>query len=177
MFETEGADSAKPNLVLNFVTRKVARIGDLKRRCYERNGMRQVAETRKGCVQRPCDCVTPCGYRYFPGVQRLRDLQMSDCEALMNRVYDPEAIRQFAWWTEQCQQENARMRRLGLLRKSDTMVLGRIPGVLVRGLCHDFPEEFSTAAGCSVDVQEKNLERVLGSLFINRAHTARTVAL
>ena len=164
------------NIVLNFKERKVANLANIHRRIMERNGMVQVATGRVGASKWPCECATPCGYRYYPWVVSLKTLQMSDAESLLRRVWPSRAIQKFGAAVESLRQENERLRRLGLLRKGDFMLLGRIPGPLVRGACHDFPEEFSTRAGQTIDVQHRSLEKVFTELFVNRCYTRRPTA-
>lgn len=179
MNDVEGQDEPtvashlQGGILVNVRSAKVASVVNLKRRIYERNGMVHVADGTVGCAKHPCDCTVPCGFRYFPMVGRLRDLQMSDIEALLKRVYDDKEIGVFARWMELRRQLNNEMRATGALRRNDEMFLGRVPGVLVRGLCHDFPDEFSTLAGGTVQVQHMNLEKTLQEFFVNRCFTSR----
>lgn len=170
---TRSTYSAGSGLVLNFREKKIASLANIHRRIMERNGMVKVADGRVGCAKWPCECARPCGYRYFPNVPTLKSLQWSDADALLKRVWPRKAILYFAQAVRALRQENERLRRNGLLRKGDWMLLGRVPGPLVRGVCHDFPEEFSTRVGGTVDGQHKHLERVFGELFINRCYTSR----
>ena len=165
--------SAGSGLVLNFKERKVANLANIHRRIMERNGMVLMAEGRVGCAKWPCECVRPCGFRYFPGVMRLRDLTLGDADRLLKRVWPRKDILKFASAVRSLRQENERLRRIGILRKGDWMLLGRIPGPLVRGVSHDFPEEFSTRVGQTVDIQHKNLEKVFSELFVNRCYSNR----
>lgn len=174
----EGADvrttfSPGSNLVLNFRERRVANLTNIHRRIMERQGMVEVNPNLYG----PCDCTSgKCRFRYYPGVKLLNGLQMSDAEALLRRVWPEAHVQRFGNAVESLQQENERLRRLGLLRKGNFMFLGRIPGPLVRGVCHDFPEEFSTRAGQTIDIQHKHLEKVFAELFVNRVYSRRPIA-
>ena len=171
--DTRSTYSAGSNLVLNFKERKVASLANIHRRIMERNGMILVTSGHVGCAKWPCECVRPCGYRYFPGVSRLKDLQWSDANALLKRVWPRKEILHFAYAVRKLREESDRMRRLGLFSKHDWMFLGRVPGPLIRGVAHDFPEEFSTRAGQTIDVQHKHLERVFGELFAAKCYSNR----
>ena len=176
MDDTEGTDAAtrtspshlQGGVLVNIKSAVKASVANLKKSIYERNGMIIAAESRVGREKLRCECDTPCGYRYFPAVFKLKDLAQSDIEKLLRRVYTEEQIAVFARWLEERKRFNESMRASGALRRNDNMFMGRIPGVLVRGLCHDFPDDFSTRAGGTVEIQHKNLEKYLTGFFINR---------
>jgi hypothetical protein len=175
MPDAEGTDEKKTvashlqgGILVNMRQSVKASVANLKDRIYKRNGMIVAAESNVGRKALRCECYSPCGYRYFPAVFRLKDLQMSDVEKLLRRVYTETEIEQFALWLQERNRLNERMRASGALRRNDEMFMGRVPGVLVRGLCHDFPDEFSTREGGTVEVQHYNLEKFLSVFFVNR---------
>lgn len=168
----EGEDTAPSHLqggiVVNVRQTRVARLDAIRDRIMARQGF--YPWPRKA----PCSCYSsPCGYRAYPGVVRLKDIGWSDFDKLLGRCgWTENQIAGFAKFTEDMRLTNERLRRSGGLRKIDMMFLGRVPGPLVRGLCHDFPAEFATSDGVSVDIQHKNLERVLTEFFVNRCYRA-----
>ena len=165
--EPTQASHLQGGILVNFRQRRVASLTNITRRVYERNGWRQVAEGRVGVGKWHCECQEPCGFRAFPAVPRLRDLAWSDCYELLKRAgWTAQNFEGFERFVYERKKENDRFRRAGLLRKNDMVFLGRLPGPLVRGLCHDFPAEFSTVQGGTVDFQHKHLEKVLGDLFV-----------
>lgn len=165
----EGQDAVASHLqggiVVNIRTTQTARLANIRDRIMSRQGFFAWPRSQ------PCSCSSPCGYRAYPGVLRLKDLQWSDCMKLLVRAgWTQTQIDGFAKFTEDMRLTNERLRRAGELRKLDMMFLGRVPGPLVRGLTHDFPAEFATSDGVSVDIQHKHLERVLTDFFCNRCY-------
>lgn len=178
MDATEGTDEVRaPNtpashfqggVLVNIRSSKVASIANLKKRIYERNGMIAVAEGRNGKAKHPCSCNAPCGFRYFPGVSILKNLQMSDVEAMMRRVYTQEYFDEFKAELERRRAEKARWEASSVLKRRDGMRLGIVPGAVLRGLCHDFPEDFATSMGVPVKDQHEALEKALNVFFAFR---------
>jgi hypothetical protein len=159
---------------VNIRETRVARMGNIHERIFKRRGWVKVADGRVGMAKRRCSCSTgSCGFRAFPGVERVRDLQWSDSYKLLRRAGKTDSqIDIFAKDIEERRRLNERLRASGGLRKIDMMFLGRVPADLVDGLCHDFPADFASVDGVSVDIQHKNLERVFSDLFVNRCYRA-----
>lgn len=157
----------------------IVRIENLRRMAFEQQGWRRVTEGRKGPRQFTCSCHAPCGYRAFPGVSRLRNLLWSDIMKCWRRALMADGIVEGAtdsieMWekvvTEQ-KNRNRRLRDAGFITKSSpVMLLAMLPGPVVRGLAHDYPEEFSSTVGARSEDINKHLEKILQPLYINFEH-------
>lgn len=168
----EGQDAVASHLqggiVVNIRETRTARLNNIHDRIMSRQGFYPWQGSQ------PCSCYqSPCGYRAYPGVTRIKDLQTSDFLKLLRRAgWKTTDIDAFAKFTEDMRTMNERLRREGQLRKVDMMFLGRVPGPLVRGLSHDFPADFATSDGVSVDAQHKHLEKLLTDFFVNKCYRA-----
>lgn len=167
-------------MLTRVVDRKaIVRIENLRKNAFEVQGWCRVTEGRVGPKQYRCSCHAPCGYRAFPGVSRLRDLQWSDILKCWKRalaregVIDgmPDSVSVWVKNVERLKIENRRMRGAGLItRSTPLMLLAMLPGIVVRALSHDFPQEFSPTVGARSEDINKHLEGVLDCLYINREH-------
>lgn len=166
-------------MLIKVPDRKTVRIATIKRYAYERQGWVCVTEGYKGPRQYACSCQNPCGFRAFPGVKRLRDLQWSDCMALWRRALKaqgtrpggPDSIEVWEKAIVELKHAHRRMADAGLITKhSDLMLLAKIPGPILRGLGHDYPAEFSPTLGARSEQIEYHLEKVMDHLFIHREH-------
>lgn len=159
--------------------RKLVKIANLKKFAYERQGWCKVTEGRVGVKQYTCSCSNPCGYRAFPGAKRIRDIMWSDIMKLWRRALKatgvvangPDSIENWETTIRELKHGNRRMRDAGLITKSSPiMLLAKLPGPVIRGLGHDFPQEFSPTVGARSEDINKHLEGVLDSLYVNHEH-------
>lgn len=159
--------------------KRIVKIENLKRMAYEKQGWFKVTEGRKGPLQYRCSCNNPCGFRAFPGVKRLRDLQWSDVMKLWRRSLraqgilpgGPDSIERWETMIWEAKKQNRRMRDAGLVTKSTpVMLLAHIPGPVIRGLSHDWPDQFSPTVGARSEDINEHLEKVLDTLYIAREH-------
>lgn len=157
--------------------RQTVNIANLKKAAYERQGWCKVTEGYKGPRSYRCSCSNPCGYRAFPGVMRLRDLQWSDVMAMWRRALKADgvvpggqdSIEQWEKKIRELKHTNRRIRESGFLTKSSPiMLLAKIPGPVIRGLSHDWPAEFSPTLGATSESTNRHLERTLSELYVNR---------
>ena len=156
--------------------KRIVKIENLKRHAYERQGWCKVAEGRVGKSKYRCSCNNPCGFRAFPGANRIRDLMWSDILKSWRRALraqgtipnGPESVEVWETMILELKKQNRRMRDAGLVTKSTpVMLLARLPGPIVRGLAHDYPHEFSPTLGAKSADINKHLEAVLDHLYIN----------
>lgn len=166
-------------MLIRVPDRKMVKIDNIKRYAYERQGWCKVTEGTTGPRSYACSCNNPCGYRAFPGVRRLRDLQWSDVMKCWRRALRatnvlPGSAESIEAWEKkigELKKANRKMRDAGLITKhSDIMLLAKIPGPVIRALAHDYPNEFSGTVGARSEVANKHLEATLDTLYINREH-------
>ena len=164
-------------MLVRVADKKVVQIANLKKYAYERQGWRQVVEGHKAKKRFTCSCNNPCGYRAFPGVNRIRDLMWSDILKCWRRALNAQGIphggpdSEEVWeqMVRDLKVQNRRIREAGFITKSSpVMLLARIPGPIIRALAHDFPNEFSPTLGARSEDINKHLEAVLDNLYINR---------
>lgn len=154
------------------------KIDRLKDWVYRDQGMVQVAESARGRKRTACNCQNPCGYRYFPRAERLRDLTWGDVEGFLRRVWPEGLIRAFAKNLDELRVWNRRLKDAGQFAKGDQAVvlLERIPGPVLRAMAHDFPDEFSPTTGLPMSEIQPHIERVLTPFCINREHRPKATA-
>lgn len=166
-------------MLVRVLDKKTVRIAALKSMAYERQGWCKVTEGKVGVRKYRCSCNNPCGYRAFPGANRIRDLMWSDIMRLWRRALraqgtvsgGPDSIENWEKMILELKHQNRRIRDAGLVTKSSpVMLLAHLPGPVVRGLGHDFPEEFSPTTGATSEQINEQLERVLDPVYINREH-------
>ena len=166
-------------MLVRVLDKKTVRIENLKTWAYERQGWRRVTDGRAGPRQYSCSCHAPCGFRAFPGVRRIRDLQWSDIVKCWRRALQStgavpggkDSIEAWETMVDDLKKQNRRFRGEGLITKSSpVMLLARIPGPIIRALAHDYPDEFSPTVGARSEDINKHLERTLDALYINREH-------
>lgn len=166
-------------MLVRVADKRIVNIANIKKFAYERQGWRKVTEGRVGMKQYTCSCANPCGYRAFPGIKRIRDLMWSDvmgCWRRYNKTMGvlPGAKDSIEVWTKEIgdlQKQTRRLRDAGMVTKSSpVMLLARIPGPVIRGLAHDFPNEFSPTVGARSENINYHLERALDELYISREH-------
>lgn len=157
----------------------IVRIENLRRITFEQHGWVRVTEGAKGPRAYPCSCHAPCGYRAFPGVARLRNLQWSDILKCWKRALrsarvlpnGPDSIEVWIKHIDDLKRKNRAYREKGLVTKSTpVMLLASIPGVILRALEHDYPHEFSSTVGARSEDIEKHLEKVLADFFVAFEH-------
>ena len=87
------------------------------------------------------------GWRYFPGVARVRDLSSSDIERFMKRYY---SRMELALLLSALDMERKQMAEVSTFRERTnseaTAMYGGLPEKLDMALQHDFPEEFGMVA-------------------------------
>lgn len=164
-------------MLVRVLDKKTVRIAALKSMAYERQGWCKVTEGKVGVRKYRCSCNNPCGYRAFPGANRIRDLMWSDVMKLWRRCLraqgtvagGPDSIENWEKMILELKNQNRRIREAGLVTKaSPVMLLARLPGPVVRALGHDYPDEFSPTVGARSEDINAHLEGVLDCLYINR---------
>ena len=166
-------------MLVRVLDRKTVKIENLRIYAFERQGWRRVTDGRAGPRQYRCSCHAPCGFRAFPGVKRLRNLQWSDVMKCWRRALratgvvpgGKDSTEAWAAMVDDLKKQNRRFRDAGMVTKaSPFMLLARLPGPVVRALAHDYPDEFSPTVGARSEDINEHLERTLGDLYINREH-------
>src|SRR3990167_3611082 len=154
----------------------IVRIESIRRGVFAEQGWVRVTEGRVGPLAYRCSCHAPCGYRAFPGVKKLRDLQWSDVMKCWRRALKavgtlpggPDSIEVWEKEVSRLQIENRRMRGAGLItRMPPVMLLAVLPGLVIRALGHDFPQEFSPTVGARSEDINKHLEATRAEVYMN----------